>query len=121
MRKAEILNHWKSIPENQEVAIDSIPYKHSGSTYAQDGIRITGSQVFIDSILSHLKDILKHENGTTRLGLNYQESIDRETKQPTGSYSCYIQVHERGSEAQIMNAIIDNVRAKRNKPEPVNV
>jgi len=105
MKKAQILDHWNGIEPNQDIKINQVPYKHQGSTYAEDGIRLTGSRVFIDSVLSRFKDLLNHENGNTRLQLNYQESKDRQTGHPTGSYNCYIQVHERGGEAKMVNAM----------------
>ena len=105
MKKAQILDHWQGIERDQKIDINSVAYKHEGSTYAEDGIRLTGSQSFIDSVLSRLTDLLQYENGNTRLQLNYQESKDRETQTPTGSYNCYIQVHERGGQAKIANAI----------------
>jgi len=108
MKKAEILSHWNQIEPDQKIKISQVPYKHTGSTYAEDGIRLTGSRGFIDSVLSNLKELLQHENGSTRLQLNYQESKDRETGIPTGSYNCYIQVHERGSEAKMVNAMFSN-------------
>lgn len=109
MKKAQILDHWQGIKADQEIKIQSVIYKHKGSTYAEDGIRLTGSQEFIDSILSRLKDLLTYENGNTRLQLNYQPSKDRETGIETGSYNCYIQVHERGGEAKIVNAMFGRV------------
>jgi len=105
MRKSEMLNHWQGIEPNQTIKIGVVPYKHQGSTYAEDGIRITGSTEFIDSVLSRLKDLLNHENGNTRLQVNYQESKDRGTGAALGSYNCYIQVHERGGEAKMINAM----------------
>ena len=103
MRKAEILNYWNNLPDKMPILMESVPYKHKGSTYQQDGIRLTGSKVFIDSVLTHLKPLLKHENCSTRLQLNYQESTDRESGLKTGTYNCYIQVHERGPQAQMVN------------------
>ena len=113
MQKAEILDHWRGIEPDQPLAISAVPYKHEGSTYSEDGIRITGSQEWIDSVLSRIKDLLNHENGTTRLQLVYKESQDRETQRMLGSYNCYIQVHERGREAQMVNAFLDGIRARR--------
>lgn len=103
MRKSEILTHWAGLPENQPVNPEIIPYKHRGSTFDEDSIRITGSQEFIDSVLSRLKDLLKYESADTRLQVMYQESQDKKTKQPTGSYCAYVQVHERGAEAKMVN------------------
>jgi hypothetical protein len=106
MLKSEILEHWRTIKPNKPIAIEAVPYKHTGSTYDQDGIRITGTAEFIDSVLSRLTDLLDYEGDGTRLQLVYKESQDRETGAALGSFNCYIQVHERGREAQIMNGII---------------
>jgi len=105
MKKEEMLKHWQSIPDNQSLAVDPVRYKHSGSTFAEDGIRITGSQSFIDSVLSRIKDLLAHENDRTRLQVVYKESQDKDSGAPLGSWNCYIQVHERGGEAQLANDI----------------
>ncbi len=105
MKKEEFLNHFEGIQENQKLKICAVPYKHEGSTYAEDGIRITGSRGFIDSVLSRLKDLLTHENGETRLQVVYKESVDRETQAPLNSWNCYLQVHQRGREAQMVNAM----------------
>ena len=117
MNKAEILAHWKTIRPGQPIAIAEVPYKHTGSTYDQDGIRITGSQQFIDSVLSRLTELLDHENDSTRLQLVYKQSQDRETGATIDGYNCYIQVHERGREAQIMNSIVAGARARREARE----
>lgn len=96
MKKSQILQHWSAIPENQSLKPSPVPYKHKGSTYAEDGIRVTGSRQFIDSVLSRLKDLLRFENSSTRLQVVYKESRDRETGIPLESFNFYIQVHERG-------------------------
>jgi len=103
MNKASMLKHWAGIEPDQPVNPQPVPYKHSGSTYAQDGIRITGSREFIDAMLSRIKDLLAFENASTRLQVNYQESKDKETGHPINSHNCYIQVHQRGREARIMH------------------
>lgn len=105
MKKEEFLTHFAAIPDNQKLNICAVPYKHQGSTYAEDGIRITGSRDFIDSVLSRVKDLLDAENGETRLQVVYKESLDRETQTPLNSWNCYLQVHERGHEAKMVNAI----------------
>lgn len=107
MKKAEFLKYWQGIKQNQKIRITPIPYRHEGSTYANDGIRITGSQKFVDTVLSNLKDVLKHENNITRLQVTYRESKDRETGELTGSYASYIQVCERGPESKMMHTIMD--------------
>ena len=106
MKKAQFLDHWQEIEENQNIKISPVVYKHQGSTYAEDGIRLTGSMEFIDSVLSQLKDLLNHENGSTRLQVVYKESTDRHTQEALDSFNCYVQVHERGGQAKMANMII---------------
>ena len=113
MQKAQILEHWRGIKPDQKITITPVAYKHEGSTYNEDGIRITGSREFIDKVLSRLTDLLDYEGDSTRLQLNYQESKDRETGASIGSYNCYIQVHMRGGEAQMMNAFVRGIRERR--------
>jgi len=119
MKKEQMLNHWKKIKPRQSIAVCEIPYKHKGSTYDCDGIRITGSAQFIDSVLSNIKDLLQHENGEQRLGVAYQQSKDKDTGALLDSFNCYIQVHERGHEAKMCNAIIEGARARQAQRQAV--
>lgn len=63
MKKSEVLDYWKSLKRRRKFASAPVPYKHKGSTFDQDGIRITGSRKFIDAVLSRLTDIQVHERG----------------------------------------------------------
>jgi len=107
MQKKQILNHWQALAEIPATGIRpaQVEYKHRGSTYDQDGIRITGTREFIDSVLAVLKPLLRYENGTTRLQVVYKQSTDRKTGALMDSYNCYIQVHERGGQAKMVNAM----------------
>ena len=99
MNKAEILEHWNGLPDDMALpsrTMQPVPYKHAGTTYAEDGIRLTGSQTFIDSVLVALKPLLRRENGKERLQVVYKQSTDRHTGELMPSYNCYLQVHERG-------------------------
>lgn len=108
MKKAEFLKHLAGIQKQgpKPLKPDPVPYKHSGSTYDEDGIRITGSQDFIDSVLSRLSDLLDFENEDTRLQVAYNEAKDHVSGAPLGSFCCYLQVHERGNEAKVMNHLV---------------
>lgn len=107
MKKAEILSRWKSLSRPQHLFPRPVPYGHRGSTYDQDGIRITGSRAFIDAVLSRLTDLLAFENGRTRLQVSYQEATDKESGRPLGSWSFYAQVHERGAQAVSADPLAD--------------
>ncbi len=96
MEKKQFLKHWASIRKNQKLEPKPVRYTHEGSTYAEDGIRITGSRKFVDSVLSRLKELLDYECDGTRLQVVYDRSSDRESGKTLKSWNCYIQVHARG-------------------------
>ena len=97
MGKEEILRQWRTLETELPLVPTPIPYGHKGRTFDHDGIRITGSKQFIDSVLSRLKDMLQFESSDTRLQLSYQPSSDIDTGDPLGSHQCYIQVHQRST------------------------
>lgn len=105
--KAETLTRWTRLPDNQPVRPRPVPYKHQGSTYGEDAIRITGTPEFIDAVMSRLKDLIAAENRQTRLQLSRQPCKDKDTGRPlTDEHgqpveAVYIQVHERGPWARI--------------------
>ena len=105
MKKSDFIQHWNLIEKDQKLEPCPIAYKHKGSTFDEDGIRILGSPEFIDSVLSRLKDLLDYENGQTRLSISHSEATDKNTGNPLGTYKVYIQVHERGHQARAINAM----------------
>lgn len=54
MRKKQILDHWRELTPNQPLRPSIVPYKHEGSTYDEDGIRITGSEAFIAGVVQRV-------------------------------------------------------------------
>lgn len=106
LRKADFLEYWEEMRPGQRIDPVPVPYGHEGSTYAEDGIRITGRRDFVDQVLSNMKELLEYEGSTTRLQVVYRQSTDKESGQPINSWNCYIQVHERGREAKIANALL---------------
>ena len=112
--KGEALAHWRNLPDQGVTMPHAIPYKHRGTTYGADGIRIEGRREFIDSILAQLKPLLAGENTSSRLALNYQqvEAKDGKPNAFAGQWVCYVKVHERGSEAQMVNAFVSGVAGR---------
>ena len=96
MEKKAFLKHWSGLRANQKLSPKPVRYGHEGSTYAEDGIRLTGSRLFVDSVLSRLKELLQYEGDGTRLQTVYKRSTDRESGKTLTSYNCYVQVHARG-------------------------
>ena len=112
MKKKEILDHWRKLKRKRPLRPKVIPYKHKGSTFDEDGVRICGSAQFIDAVLSRLTEFLDFENGESRLQVSYQQAKDKDTGALLDSYTCYIQVHERGDEAKMANALASALTGK---------
>ena len=110
MKKAQMLQHWEALDDNQPIPLRAIPANHKGSAYTMDTIRITGSEEFIDAVLSRVKDVLDYENGDTRLQVSYAEINDRDDGEPTGKHAAYISVRERGDSARFPAAPARDVR-----------
>jgi hypothetical protein len=97
--KEEIIKMWQGINPDIPIAMRPISKNHTGSTYGEDGIRITGSPQFINSILGKIRPLLNYETTTTKLVVSY-----RETQSPSQvergnlkkSYVFYVQSKERG-------------------------
>jgi hypothetical protein len=94
--KQEVIDRWSALGPDHPMRVTPISYKHTGSSFDQDSIRITGSQEFIDSILARLIDLLEYDSNGTRLHVMYTQTLDRKTQELSGSWGCYVQVHERG-------------------------
>lgn len=114
MKKAETLEAWKSMQPGQPMLrhMQAIPYKSRGSNYGACGIRIDGNPVFVDAVLSHLKELLDGENHVTRLGLARTKvdgsGIGKDLPNAdTGAEVCYIRLHVRGREGMMASAVFD--------------
>ena len=94
--KNEIVNFWKGVQTNMPFALKPIPYDHKGSTIQEDGLRITGSKEFIQSVLSRLKDFMIYENPETKLMVSYRQSPKSLVTGNRNSYTFYFQVKQRG-------------------------
>lgn len=98
--KDEIIDFWKKLRPDTPILAQPIHYGHQGSTYGEDGIRITGSPQFIRSVLSRLKEFMNFEASSTKLNVSYRQT-ESPSKIPSAdtrpSYVFYIQVKERGT------------------------
>ena len=72
--KEEILEFWKNLRPDMPIPIRPIEREHKGSTYGEDGLRLTGSPQFISSVLARLKDFLNFETPATKLNVSYRET-----------------------------------------------
>lgn len=97
--KREIIAMWQALPPGMPIPeVKSIPKGHKGSTYSYDGIRLTGSSQFINSILSRIKDMVNFEDKSKRLVVTYKQQVDKKTNFPTpNSFAFYMQIREKAA------------------------
>lgn len=97
--KKNVLQYWKTLRDDTPLTIRPLQYSHKGSTYGEDGIRITGSHQFIGSILGRIKELLNYENPQTKLMIAYRQ-VDKSKKtndlSSQASYAFYVNVKDRG-------------------------
>jgi hypothetical protein len=84
-KKSEILDWWTKLRPDQPIMPNPIPSDREGSTYGQDGIRVTGSMEFISSVMSRFKDFAYQENPSTKLRLVFRQVEDKYTQSPDQS------------------------------------
>jgi len=101
-KKDEIKKFWQALPASIPIQpLNIIPGNYKGSTYMYDGIRVTGSHQFINSVASRLKDILNYDGENTKLFLRYHQQVDRNTEQPLpNSFVFYVQVRGKEDKGQ---------------------
>lgn len=97
--KDEIVSFWQSLRPDTPIQMTPVRYDHKGTSYAEDGVRITGSKEFIASVLPRLKEFLNFESPTTKLQLVYREtdSPSKTLADNKTSFVFYIQAKERGT------------------------
>lgn len=72
-KKADVLSHWKSLTPNLPIKMDAVPESHKGTRFRSDGLRVTGSPQFINSVLSRIKDMADFEKTGNRLDVEYRQ------------------------------------------------
>lgn len=77
-KKADVLQFWKNLRPNMPIQMEPVPETHEGTRFRSDGLRITGSPAFINSVLSRVKDIIQMESDTVRLDVEYREIENQE-------------------------------------------
>lgn len=98
--KEQILSYWQNLRPDTPIQMRPIEYTHKGSTYGEDGIRLTGSPQWIASVLSRLKELLAFETPAQKLAVTYREteSPSKSMMGPTKtSYVFYCAARQRGN------------------------
>lgn len=104
--KDEIVAYWKNLRPDMPIQMRPIDYSHKGSTYGEDGMRLTGSPQFIGSILARMKEILAYESPSTKLSITYRQT-ESPSKMAMGqsktSYVFYVAARQRGDNSSSSN------------------
>jgi len=97
-KKPEILQMWQQSRPNTPIYMTPISKGGDGSSYGEDGIRISGSFPFIMSVLSRLKELMAYENPHTKLRLVFRGvTADAGSPRPDKrSFVFYVNAEERG-------------------------
>jgi hypothetical protein len=94
-KKADVLSLWKSTRPDNPISVQPVPSHHVGNRFDQDGVRITGSSQFINSILGKLKSFLVYdEHPSLGLDVKYRQ-VQRRNLSDRPSFACYINVVQK--------------------------
>jgi hypothetical protein len=92
--RKDVVDFWQKLKPNLPLKLHPIDPHHKGTRFHEDGLRITGSPEFINSILSRIKDFLGYEsNPGTKLDVEYRQIETKEGdlyNKPV--YVCYVHV-----------------------------
>lgn len=94
-KKQDILSLWNSARADAPIQIQPVPNNHVGNRFDQDGIRITGSSQFINSVLGRLKPLLFYsDHPSLNLDVKYRQILKRNLSD-RNSFACYINVVQK--------------------------
>lgn len=89
-KRADVIEHWKELQANMPLAITPVSDEHKGTRFNTDGLRVTGSPAFINSVISRLKDFLAYENGGNKLDVEYRQVENKEGYVGPPAYVFYL-------------------------------
>lgn len=103
LEKDQAMQYWQSLKPDGPILFDPIEPGQKGSTFGEDGLRLTGSRKFIDSVLGRLKDIMQYESPSTKLNVVYRQVQYKGSNTPdkNSSFVFYAQVKNREKKAQL--------------------
>ena len=96
-RRAEVLQFWRNLQPEMPLQPTPIDKHHRGTRFRKDGLRITGTAAYINSIMSHLKDFLAYDSDPrTKLDVEYRQLESKEGEyQGAPIFVCYVYVVKR--------------------------
>lgn len=77
-KRADVISFWQRLKPNLPLKVNPIDPNHRGTRFHEDGLRITGSPEFINSILSRIKDFLGYDSQNSKLDVEYRSIENKE-------------------------------------------
>ena len=107
-RRADVLKFWQTLQPGMPLQPTPIEKGHRGTRFRRDGLRITGTAAYVNSVLSHLKDFLDYENNPrTKLDVEYRQLESKEGEyQSTPIFVCYVYVMKQQEEGPTLPATV---------------
>ena len=94
-KKKDVIDLWKKVRPDAPLNPAPVPARHRGNRFDQDGIRITGSSQWINSVLGRLKPLLSFDEfPSLDIDVKYRQ-IQRRDITDRPSFACYINVVEK--------------------------
>lgn len=94
-KKKDILKMWNATRSDAPIQVLPVSQNHIGSRFDQDGIRITGTSQFINSVLGKLKQFLMYaDHPSLDLDVKYRQVLKRNLSD-RNSFACYINVIQK--------------------------
>jgi hypothetical protein len=94
-KKEDIINLWRTARPDSQLSVTPVSKNHVGNRFDQDGVRITGSSQFINSVLGRLKSFLVYDDHPyLKLDIKYRQ-VQRRNLSDKPSFACYINVVQK--------------------------
>ena len=91
-KKQDVIDLWKTVRPDVPLNPSPVPAQHKGNRFDQDGVRITGSSQWINSILGRIKPLLMYSDyPNLELDVKYRQ-VQRRDLNDKSSFACYINV-----------------------------
>ncbi len=94
-KKDDIVSMWQTLP-NLPLAPRPIPLTHRGPRFGEDGLRISGTPAFINSVLTRIKDFIGLDrNPGVELDVQYRQIPPSKDEPNLAQFVCYVYLAQK--------------------------
>jgi len=94
-KKRDVIDLWRKVRPDAPLSPAPVPKFHKGNRFDQDGVRITGSSQWINSVLGRLKPLLAYEDHPSlEMDIKYRQ-VQRRDLADRPSFACYINILQK--------------------------